>query len=59
MFHFFIKAIFDTCFRLSLPFFGKWNWFVQMLNAIPGQKLRVLNFAYHLPKPNRFAHDGK
>ena len=41
MFHFF-KAIFDTSFRLSQPFFGKWNWFVQMVNAIPGQHLPVL-----------------
>ena len=29
VFHFF-KAIFDTSFRLSQPFFGKWNCFVQM-----------------------------
>ena len=58
VFHFFNKAIFDTCFRLSRPFFGKWNWFVQMVNAIPGRKLRVLNFVYHLRKPftDRFAH---
>ena len=51
LFHFFNKAISDTCFRLSRPCFGKWNWFVQMVNAIPGRKLRVLNFVYHLRKP--------
>ena len=58
VFHFLNKAIFDTCFRLSRPFFGKWNWFVQMVNAIPRRKLRVLNFVYHLRKPltDRFAH---
>ena len=28
--------------------FGKWNWFVQMVNAIPGRNLPGLNFAYHL-----------
>ena len=50
LFHFFNKAIFNTCFRFSWPCFGKWNWFVQMVNAIPGRKLRVLTFAYH---PNR------
>ena len=37
--------------RYTFPFFGKWNWSVQMLNAISGQNLPVLNFAYHLPKP--------
>ena len=35
-FHF-IKAIFDTSFRPSRSFFGKWKWFVQMVNAIPGR----------------------
>ena len=57
VFHFF-KAIFDTSFRPSRSFFGKWNWFVQMVNAIPGRNLPVLNFEYHLPKPwtDRFAH---
>ena len=46
MFHFFI-AIFYTSFRLSLPFFSKCSWFVQ-----------ILNFGYHFPKPwiDRFAH---
>ena len=27
------------------PFFSKWNWFVQMVNAIPGRNIPVLNFA--------------
>ena len=51
---------FDTSFRPS--FFGKLNWFVPMLNAIPGRNLLVLNFANHLPKPwsDRFDHvNGK
>ena len=34
--------------------FGKWNWFVQKLNAIPGRNLPVLNFAYHLPEPGTY-----
>ena len=61
VFHFF-KAIFDTSFRPSRPFSGKWNWFVHMVNAIPGRNLPVLNFANHWPKPrtDRFAHvNGK
>ena len=61
VFHFF-KAFFNTSSRLSRPFLGLWNWFVQMVNAIPGRNLLVLNFAYHLPKPwtDRFAHiNGK
>ena len=33
------------------PFFGKWNWFEQMVKAIPGRNLPVLNFANHLPTP--------
>ena len=42
---------------LSRSAFGEWNWFVQMVTAIPGRNLPVLNFAYHLPKPwtDRFA----
>lgn len=32
-------------------FFGKWIWFVQMVNEINGRNLPVMNFAYHLPKP--------
>ena len=63
VFHFFkIKLIFDTSFLSSRPFFSQWNWFVQMVNAIPGRNLPVLNFAYHLPKPrtDRFVHvNGK
>ena len=47
----FFKATLDTTLRFSRPFFGKWNWFVQMVNAIPGRHLLALNFAYHLPKP--------
>ena len=61
MFHFF-KAIFDTRFMPLLSFLGKWNWFEQMTNAISGQNLAVLHFAYHLPKPSIdwFAHlNGK
>ena len=61
VFHFF-KAIFDTSFRPLRSFSSKWNWFVQMVNAIPGWNLPVLNFEYHLPKPwtDRFAHvNGK
>ena len=34
VFHFF-KANFDTSSRLSRPFFGNWNRFVQTENAIP------------------------
>ena len=56
VFHFY-KAIFDTSFRRSPSFSGKWNWFVW---AIPGWNLSVLNFGYHFPKPwtdpDRFAH---
>ena len=50
VFHF-LKAIFDTSLRPSLPFSVKWNWSVQMVNAIPELNLPVLNFAYHLSKP--------
>ena len=59
VFHFF-KATFDTSFRPSQSFSYKWNWFVQMVNTIPGRNLPVLNFAYHLPKPwsDWFAHQG-
>ena len=49
-------------YQFQALFFGKWNWFVQMVNAIPVRNLPVLNFAYHLPKPwtDRFAHvNGK
>ena len=44
-----IKAIFNTSFRPSWPFFSEWNWFVQMVKAILGRNLSVLNFANHLP----------
>ena len=44
-----LKAMFDTTqatsFRLSRPFFVEWNWFGQMVNAIPRRNLPVLNFA--------------
>ena len=61
VFHSF-KAIFDTSYRPSRPFLGKWNWFAQMVKAIPGRNLPVLNFANHLPTPwtEWFAHvNGK
>ena len=48
LFHSF-KAIFDTSFRPSRP--SKWNWFVQMVQAILGRNLPVLNFVNHLPTP--------
>ena len=35
----FFKAIFDISFRLSPSFVGKWTLFVQMVKAIPGQKI--------------------
>ena len=44
------KCSTDVRLRYTFAFFGKWNWFAQMLNAISGQNLPVLNFAYHLPK---------
>ena len=43
VFHF-SKVISDTSFTPSRPFFGKWNWFVQMVNAIPGRNLPLLKF---------------
>ena len=57
LFHFF-KAIFDTGSGNLRPFFGKWNWFVQMVNVILGWNLPVLNSAYHLSKQwsDQFAH---
>ena len=61
VFHSF-KAIFDTSYRPSRQFFGKRNGFVQMVKAIPGRNLPVLNFANHLPTPwtEWFAHvNGK
>ena len=51
VFHLFVQWVtFDTSFRLSRPFFGRWNRFVQMVNAKSGTNLPTLNFAYHLPK---------
>jgi len=54
----FFEAIFYTSFRLSLLFFGKCSWFVQMVNEILWGRWPVLNFGYHFPKPwiDRFAH---
>ena len=46
----FVKSHLDTSFRPSQSFFGKGNWFVQMVNVLPRQNLPVWNFAYHLPK---------
>ena len=51
VFHF-IKAIFDTDFRPSRLFFGKWNRFVQIMNAIPGTKFTLSNeFCLSFTKP--------
>ena len=36
VFHFF-KVIFDTGFRPSRSCFGKWNWFLQMVNRFRGE----------------------
>ena len=38
-------------FEAFWSFFGKWNWFVQMVHATPGRNLPILNFCIHLPKP--------
>ena len=52
-------------FQVFAPFFGTGrNWFVSMVNAIPGKKkLSVLNFwfAYHFPKrwTNKFYYVSK
>ena len=46
VFHFF-KANFDTSSRLSRPFFGRWNRFVQTENAIPERNFQ------HLPWTDR------
>ena len=60
VFHF-IKAIFDTSFSLPCRFFSKLNWFVQMVKAIQGHILPVLdfNFSYHLPTEYRPVCPGK
>ena len=57
VFHFF-KANFDTSFRLSRQFFGKWNWFSTNGKSDSRRKVPVLNFDYHLPKlwTDQFAH---
>ena len=56
-FSIYFKAIFDTSFTPSQRFFGKWNWFVQMVNSSPRRNSPFLNFVHHLPKPwtNLFA----
>ena len=46
-----LHAIFDTSFRFSQPFYGKWHRFVQLVNAIPERHSPVLDSVYHLPKP--------
>lgn len=48
-----LKANLDTSFKPSRPFYGKRNWFLQMLKAILGRNLVVLNLSYHL-YPNRY-----
>ena len=38
VFQLFVQWVtFDTSFSLSRPYFGRWNRFVQMVNAIPGR----------------------
>ena len=42
--------------------YKEWNWFLQIVNAIPERDLAVLNFVYHLPKrwTDLFSHvNGK
>ena len=41
----------NSCSISSKPFSGKWNWFEQMVNAIPGRNLPVPNFSNHSSKP--------
>ena len=41
-------TLIPVLYMLWRPFFGKWNWFVQMIHAIPGRNLPILNFAYRL-----------
>ena len=50
VFHSF-KAIFDASFRPLWSFFGKWNWFIQMVNAILRSNLPALNLC--TISPNR------
>ena len=49
-FHVF-KPFSNISFRLSQPFFLKWNWLRQMVNAITERKQNssVLNSVHHLP----------
>ena len=56
-FHFFNKANFDTCFRLSRPFFGKWNGVCTNGKRDSGTKVTSPNFCLS-PKPftDRFAN---
>ena len=55
-----IRVPVDSSFRPSWPFFSKWNWFVQMVNAIPGRNLPVLDCLPFTqtckPWTDRFAH---
>jgi len=51
-----------TSFRPAPSFFGKWNWFLQMVNAILGRNLLVLfrTVCQSVDRPVRFAHiNGK
>ena len=50
--HFF-KVIFNTSFRPSRPFSGKWNWFVQMVNAIPIPGRNLQSWTLRTIYPNR------
>jgi len=50
--HFF-KAIFNTSFRPSRPFSGKWNWFIQMVNAIPIPGRNLQSWTLRTIYPNR------
>ena len=51
-----LKPIFDISFRLLhrfIIFFWR-NWFLQMVNTTGQEKLPVLNFSHHSPKPTDF-----
>ena len=54
---YFYKAIFDTSFRPSRSFFGKWNWFVLMVNAFQERTYWSLILRTFSPKrwPTGFA----
>ena len=47
VFHFFNKAIFDTCFRLSRPFFGKWS--CKCTNGKRDSRTKVTSLKFCLP----------